>query len=354
LPAPKQLLSCHQGFAMSFASSHQVPHMRFDSRAISPQAALDQWRGNLSRSWDMSLADAAEAPNFIAEVSMWKMDDLLVGTGTFGPTQTRMRRERNIRCDQLDHYRVLLMRSGRFDCDADGRQVSLAPGRFVVTDMALPESSESACSTAILYIPRERLEEALPRAARLHGASPDNACADILAGHLSALLQELPEAAPEAIPGLSQATVNLVAASLAESPENREAARPAIEKVLLRRARKHVEDHLHDEGLSAEQLYTQLRISRSTLYRLFEALGGVAQYVKERRLARVHEILSRSTERQHIGRLAEQHGFKSAAHFSKAFREQFGYSAREVPQVRAAAPGAAGERLDRWLSTLCH
>jgi len=107
---------------------------------------------------------------------------------------------------------------------------------------------------------------------------------------------------------LSQATVSLVAASLAACPKNEEGARPAIDNALLRRARKFVEQNLCDEALSATLLCAQLRVSRSTLYRLFEPLGGVAQYIKERRLARVHELLARAGDRPQIARLAEAHG----------------------------------------------
>jgi transcriptional regulator GlxA family with amidase domain len=80
----------------------------------------------------------------------------------------------------------------------------------------------------------------------------------------------------------------------------------------------------------------------------------VAQYIKERRLARVHEILSQSSERPHIARLAESHGFKSAAHFSKAFREQFGYSAREVRFGGACRVGhhRTAARFEEWLGSL--
>lgn len=151
---------------MFAVASSPVPQIRFDSSSLPAGTALDRWRSNLSQSWDMSLVDEAAAPHFHADVSMWRMDGLLVGNANFGPTQTRMRREKNIRADQLDHYRVLLMRSGEFHCDADGAQVSLAPGQFVVTDMALPERSESACASAVAYVPRDMLDNALPRPMR--------------------------------------------------------------------------------------------------------------------------------------------------------------------------------------------
>ncbi len=306
----------------------------------------------------MQLADDADPAHFHADVTMWRMSELIVGAATFGPTQTRMRRERNIQSDQLDHYRLLLLHGGEFHCDAAGRRVSLAPGRFLITDMALPEESESACSSSVLYIPRDTLDAALPQPMRLHGLSPDNACGHLLSDHLAALLHGLPDTAPQELPALSAATVGLVAASLAPTVIDPLTTGVAVDGALLRRARRHIEDHLADTELAAAHLCKLLRVSRSTLYRLFEPLGGVSQYIKERRLARVHQILAQSCDRQPIARLAEDHGFKSAAHFSKAFRAQFGYSPREVPRAvepaRLPSGGNAEERFDRWLNSLCH
>jgi len=341
---------------MSHVQSPAQPHMRFDSSAIAAHEALDYWRGSLSQSWDVSVPDRSAASDFHADVSVWRMADLMVGAARFGPVQTRMRRERNIQSDQLDHYRIILLRDGVFRCDAAGRQVSLAPGRFVISDMAQPESAELACNSAVLYVPRDTLERALPQPMRLHGLSPDGACAHLLADHLFALLGSLPEASPEELPSLAAATVGLVAASLAPTAIDPQSTGLAIDGSLLRRARKHIEDQLMDCEFGAQQLCMALRISRSTLYRLFEPLGGVAQYIKERRLARVHQILSQSAERQSLARLAEDHGFKSAAHFSKAFRAQFGYSPREVerPEALPALPGhrSSSERFDQLLGSL--
>ncbi|MDM0115432.1 helix-turn-helix domain-containing protein [Variovorax sp. J22R133] len=332
--------------------------MRFDSRSTSPRQALDYWRGSLSQSWEMQLAEEADADQFHAQVSVWRMSELIVGTATFGPFQKRLRRERNIQSDQLDHYRLLMLREGEFHCDAAGQRVSLAPGRFVITDMARPEESESACSTAVLYIPRDTLDAALPQPMRLHGLSPDNACAHLLSDHLMALLKALPDTAPQELPALSAATVGLVAASLAPTAIDSATTGVAIDSARLRQVRRHIEEHLCEEELAAPQLCKQLRISRSALYRLFEPLGGVSQYIKERRLARVHQLLAQSSERQVITRLAEDHGFKSAAHFSKAFRAQFGYSPREVPRAvelaRLPGCGSAEDRFDHWLESLCH
>jgi len=342
--------------AVASQFSRRTPHFEFDSHAhASPAESLSRWRDNLARSWDMGLPDKADEDRFTARVKMWKLEQTLLGSGEFGPVQTRARRDRNIRADQLDHYRVMLIRSGQFNCDAGGQQLRLTSGQLVITDMARAESSESACATALLYIPREPLERALPRALDLHGVSPRNACASLLAEHLNALSESMPGTRDEELPGLEMATINLVAASVAQTAANEEGARAAVECVLLRRARRHIDGNLADEELGATQLCSHLRVSRSTLYRVFEPVGGVSQFIRERRLSKVHEILSRGGERTQISRLAEAHGFKSAAHFSKAFREQYGYCARETPRYQPLNQVSTSERrFEDWLGALMH
>jgi len=336
--------------------AQRVPQFRFQSAEHAPGDALALWRDCLSRSWELNVDEGAGAVPFHAEAHMWNMDRLMFSSGRFGPTQVRTRRERNIRADQFDHYRVILLREGRFDCDAEGRRTSLTPGRFVITDMARAESNESCSASLALFVPRSELDDALPHPIDLHGLSPDNACANLLAEHLVTLEARLPEATLPEIPSLSRATVNLLAASIAATPVNLEASRAAVEHILLRRARRFIEMNLKEEELGAAMLCAQLRVARSTLYRLFEPLGGVSQFIKERRLARVHELLGASALTRSIADLAEQHGFKSAAHFSKAFRAQYGYSAREVVrEAQARRPAAAApNRLDQWLGGLMH
>ncbi|MGJ7509533.1 helix-turn-helix domain-containing protein [Variovorax sp. GT1P44] len=77
-------------------------------------------------------------------------------------------------------------------------------------------------------------------------------------------------------------------------------------------------------------------MSRSTLYRLFEARGGVADYIKERRLKRIHAaiVAPEHATRQLVG-IAEEFGLVDASHFSRIFRRHFGYSPSEA---RAQAP----------------
>ena len=112
--------------------------------------------------------------------------------------------------------------------------------------------------------------------------------------------------------------------------------------------------------LGAASIGAALKVSRATLYRLFEPHGGVASYLRERRLLRIHATLCAPGPRRSLAAIAEDHGFQSAAQFSRAFRAQFGYSPSEAAsagQPLDAAPAAAtepprAESLAAWLRPL--
>jgi AraC-like DNA-binding protein len=127
----------------------------------------------------------------------------------------------------------------------------------------------------------------------------------------------------------------------------------------LRQACRYIELHLKDADLGTLPICAAMKISRATLYRLFESYGGVANHIKERRLIRIHGLLTAPDQRRSLALIADDHGFKDASHFSRAFRRHFGYTPSEAPahQVIGASPPSAagesyGESLAEWLQPL--
>lgn len=76
-----------------------------------------------------------------------------------------------------------------------------------------------------------------------------------------------------------------------------------------------------------------LHVSRATLYRRFEAEGGIVHYIRQRRLLRAHPLPAGNAQRVFPKRLADELGFNCAAQFSRSFRAQFGYSPSEVGEL---------------------
>jgi AraC-like DNA-binding protein len=85
-----------------------------------------------------------------------------------------------------------------------------------------------------------------------------------------------------------------------------------------------IEAHLRKE-ISIEQLMAVARMSERSLYLLFERQVGVSprDYVRQRRLERVHELLQSPATRS-VTETALDHGFLHLGRFSEVYRKRFG------------------------------
>ncbi|HYP84486.1 helix-turn-helix domain-containing protein [Variovorax sp.] len=333
-----------------------------ESSLIPASERFERWRDGLAGTFDVFVPEGERAEDVRYDTSIWQLGTVMLSDNTFGP-RLQARTARHVRADHVDHYRVILQTAGLLRLDADGRRHAVNANQLVISDMSRPEGYETTSGgNIVLFVPREMLDGELPRAFDLHGVMPVGSAAGMLAEHLRALARMAPELRLSEAAALTRATVHLLAASLFSSAQTLAHARATMENTLLRQICRFIDLHLSDSELSVETLSSFFKVSRSTLYRLFEPLGGIASYVRERRLARIHEILSDAGKRrQYLQRLAEDHGFKSATHFSRAFREHYGYSPSDVRHLGAsaalsipAANNASNGRadFDRWLRSL--
>jgi AraC-like DNA-binding protein len=126
------------------------------------------------------------------------------------------------------------------------------------------------------------------------------------------------------------ATYDLVAACLRPSRNSLEQARPILETTILLRVKRYIRDHLEERSLGSDMICRDMGISRRTLYRLFEPLGGVHRFVKNARLERIHDILLIGQTSKPITDLASQFHFETKEEFWRAFRRRFGMTPGDV------------------------
>jgi AraC-like DNA-binding protein len=125
--------------------------------------------------------------------------------------------------------------------------------------------------------------------------------------------------------------------------------------------RRYIDRKLATPELSADSIAAEFGLSRASLYRLFEPVGGIAKYIRKARLSRAYqEITSAELSNRRIGHIAYRLGFKNISAFSRLFHEVYGVppgEARErarqtVAKPEYAVPAAPGESLTRWLDAL--
>jgi AraC-like DNA-binding protein len=94
---------------------------------------------------------------------------------------------------------------------------------------------------------------------------------------------------------------------------------------MLDKALAFIDSNLARSDLAPALLEKNLPLSRSSLYRLFEPLGGVRNAILQRRLERAMRVLlTGTTARPPLRAIARDHGFSSEQQYSRAFRERFG------------------------------
>lgn len=120
-------------------------------------------------------------------------------------------------------------------------------------------------------------------------------------------------------------------------PRRRFSPRRAARQAQLIEIRTFVEENLERLDLSAETLLPEFGLSRATLYRLFEAQGGVRSYIVDRRLFRaLLEISDMPRRRGKIQRAAKRWGFSSPSNFNRSVQHVFGTSPGALLRVPSA------------------
>lgn len=93
--------------------------------------------------------------------------------------------------------------------------------------------------------------------------------------------------------------------------------------------------NLDKEGFDASALATALALSRSQLYRRLKPLVGFspAHYIRYVRLQKAKEFLEKGEG--NIGDVAFNVGFVSQSHFTRAFKEQFGFNPSHITRQQS-------------------
>ena len=111
------------------------------------------------------------------------------------------------------------------------------------------------------------------------------------------------------------------------APADREDIRIHARNALFDIICRFIEDNLSDFELSVARLLNEFGVSRATLFRMFERVGGVRNYIRQRRATRALLDISRQPyKRGNICAAAAQWGFSSAPNFNRTIRSLYGFS----------------------------
>jgi AraC-like DNA-binding protein len=232
---------------------------------------------------------------------------------------------------------IKLVQAGQITVEQAGQRQTFEAGSMLAFDPArgFVEFIPERVQMVVLRIPKARLRErGLPHSLRgvlacnMHSpdlgaarelihciAGQSDTASPVMRGHLGDHLLDL---------------MDVVLTDQSDSTKWRSAA------ATLFRAKNYIARHLGDDELDAFAIAAATHVSVKHLQRLFNRDGvPTMRYVWQARLERAERLLRASTVRPvSVQEIAYRCGFRSPAHFSRAFKERFGVSPRNVDQSR--------------------
>jgi AraC-like DNA-binding protein len=314
-------------FARPDLSGHQQFELAHDQIApaidTAPLAPTEQFRGG---SMDYLIGDAGLSNiHFTA--------------------QALRRRRRHFTTSTTEMVGVLVPRSGSIAGEiGQGTSVEAGVGTALVVDFALPFHLQSRGTDLLwLTLPRARVAavEQLRRTERAAVLDASTSSGRAVMAAMATTWDELPDASAERGPVLADHLIDVVNRALAPgelvlSPE-----------ALLASMKSFLREHLHDLDLGVDDLQRAFHCSRSSVYRLFEADGGVARFIRRERLERcMHELMSPTLHPHRVSTVAVRWGYENPSHFNRLFKQAFG----AAPSVVARRSRAARDWHDPDLS----
>lgn len=336
-----------------------IQQIVFTSRELPASQLKDHLRERFSANFELEFSDRPIERD-VVEHHGYMLGELAMMRRSFF-SHSVLRTPDTIRSSQVDHYclNLPLEQADPFalvaPTGATQRLKTMAP---VFLDMSRPYRVDFSSGEDIsVFVPRDALDALLPKKVDLHGFMPQGVSGRLLGEHLRALACAARTMTQAQVQSVAKATLCMMAASVAPTVESMAMARPQFEQLLIRQVKQYVDANIGDSALGVDRICMQFGMSRSALYRLFEPVGGVNTFVRERRLGAVHALLAAPEKRVYLARVADDFGFKSAAHFSRAFRQQFGYSPSQVgshalPAAGPANAHVAAQGFAGWLNQL--
>lgn len=310
----------------------------FSTDEHDPRHRFDAWCAEFGSLNDIILPREARA-GFNARCSAWHLGAFTV-TASATPAMRMVRGLRHAARDGLDHWVLRVARTGAVRTRlGDERYETRArqPVLYSVADGF--EGDWTAAEWVTLWIRRDALP---PLAAGLSVLAPGiqtGTAAALLADLLLSVPDHLARAGAAEAQGIAEAIRSMVSGCLLGGATARAGggmdAAPGGNPLLRERVRRVIRDNIRSPRLTPDRIARAAGVSRSALYRMLEAEGGVAQHVQRVRLALVHAALGDPAQAARaIGAVAEDYGFHDASAFSRIFRRSFGCTPSDV---RAAA-----------------
>ncbi|MER5171150.1 helix-turn-helix domain-containing protein [Thioclava sp. GXIMD2076] len=314
---------------------------RIDTEGLPPKDRLPFWRDVVCQHFSPAATDLPDwfnASSFHARMTRRDLGSVGLSHVEASP-QNSLRDRASLRRDPSDCFFLSYVTVGKSVLKQGGREAVQGPGEFLLYDSAQPFTYAWNGDYAgyWLRLPRHLLTNRLASAEVLT-ARTISASAPIgrLVGQMIEesfgldLCGETPAARR-----VATSLVDLVTAAF-ETQTGLGADYSARHQGLLDRAKSHILVNLENNDLNIDAMVKDLGVSRRTLARLFAHEDTTpTRWLWSQRLERARMMICEA-DGARITEIALACGFSDISHFSRAFKAEFGITAKAMMAARAS------------------
>ncbi|WP_202329333.1 helix-turn-helix domain-containing protein [Mesorhizobium sp. L-8-3] len=324
---------------------------RFSTESFRPHEQFDAWCAFSKGMADLE-PDGPRSAGFLASSELYQLGSIFLSNYALPPMMVDYG-SNVVRRSQLDHWCLAVVTRGSVAVDSDRKGFESKADDLVLYSYATPFVAKmEVAEYSSLFFSRDDfwdVADELDRASQLRVMGP---LSQIIADFLLSVKDRAHMLTVTDAAAVTEAFGALVRAMVRQTPTTLEAARAPIAAIQFDRARRFIAENLKSPDLTPDMICARLGLSRRNLYYLFEKHGGVATFIKNRRLAACQHALAKSSERKLISSIAYEYGFTNATAFSRQFQARYGFRPSEVRSAYINghnAQVAAGNTFVDWL-----
>lgn len=336
---------------MNVKDNKKIPSLKFSTESFKKNEQFDSWCAFTLGMCDLA-TDALPNEGFRASAEIFELGSIFMSNYDF-PQLTIDYNADAIRRSRLDHWCFGVMTQGSLAVDSHQKGFRAQTGDLAIYSYASPFCGNlDGASYSSLFINRDDFWDVANELDQLSQLRVQGPMSQIISDFILSVKARAHLLTTSDAQAVNEAFGSLVRALARQTPTNLETAFAPIAATQFDRARRFIAANLKSPNLGPDAICKHLGLSRRTLYYLFENHGGVATFIRNRRLAASRNSLARSSERKLISSVAYEYGYSDPAVFSRHFRQRYGFNPSEARAAHLAGeftPVKPGGTFVDWL-----
>ncbi|KXO73961.1 helix-turn-helix domain-containing protein [Brucella anthropi] len=328
-------------------SANILAPLVFTTEQLEPAAQFAAWQQHVAPLYEVRMPDGVNAADgFAVTQKVWNLHGMLLIEQSV-PSFSYERTAEKVRFSPIDHWQISFLRRGRTWTSVDGRVAENEPGMINIRSFGYPFRGRAlATEVVLLIIPVDQFAALGGMPEACNNATLGGYRAKLLIDFVSTIQAGLDHITSEDLPELRDALRQLVFDTIAPLVRESDTSEHNASLGLMTKARRFIQKNLLSRELTPDALSKELAVSRTHLYQLFEGSGGVLSYIRQKRLLAAYEMLADASENRKVSDIAQLFGFDTAANFTRAFTQQFGYSPSNVRKSLSRNDGLSDNQPD--------